>query len=93
MFGRSYEIPIYHNVIMSCIFTVISLSFFVFNYFRDRVVAVYVQGPAWQFKGWPWNGNPVEIFSKSKYSFLFESPVCGCSIVFTLSFNFSVNKY
>ncbi|KAG1676683.1 Parafibromin [Nymphon striatum] len=30
----------------------------------DRVVAVFVQGPAWQFKGWPWNGNPVEIFSK-----------------------------
>ena len=19
---------------------------------------------AWQFKGWPWNGNPTEIFSK-----------------------------
>jgi len=33
--------------------------------FRDRVVAVFVQGPAWQFKGWPWNGNPVEIFSRS----------------------------
>ena len=32
----------------------------------DRVVAVFVQGPAWQFKGWPWNGNPVEIFSRIK---------------------------
>ncbi|XP_041369422.1 parafibromin-like [Gigantopelta aegis] len=32
----------------------------------ERVVAVFVQGPAWQFKGWPWNGNPVEIFSKIK---------------------------
>ncbi|XP_057341546.1 parafibromin-like [Microplitis mediator] len=30
----------------------------------DRVVAVFVMGPAWQFKGWPFNGNPVEIFSK-----------------------------
>ncbi|GAB1597652.1 parafibromin-like [Argonauta hians] len=30
----------------------------------DRVVAVFVQGPAWQFKGWPWDGNPVEIFSR-----------------------------
>uniref|UniRef100_A0A1A9W750 Parafibromin n=1 Tax=Glossina brevipalpis TaxID=37001 RepID=A0A1A9W750_9MUSC len=30
----------------------------------QRVVAVFVMGPAWQFKGWPWNGNPVEIFSK-----------------------------
>lgn len=31
----------------------------------SRVVAVFVLGPAWQFKGWPWDGNPVEIFSKS----------------------------
>jgi parafibromin len=30
----------------------------------ERVVAVFVNGPAWQFKGWPWDGNPVEIFSK-----------------------------
>lgn len=32
----------------------------------DRVVAVFVQGPAWQFKGWPWDGNPVQIFANSK---------------------------
>lgn len=32
----------------------------------DRVVAVFVQGPAWQFKGWPWDGNPTEIFSRIK---------------------------
>ncbi|KAJ8299987.1 hypothetical protein KUTeg_021506 [Tegillarca granosa] len=32
----------------------------------DRVVAVFVQGPAWQFKGWPWGGNPVDIFSRIK---------------------------
>ncbi|KAI8129190.1 hypothetical protein FF38_13099 [Lucilia cuprina] len=30
----------------------------------QRVVAVFVMGPAWQFKGWPWDGNPVEIFAK-----------------------------
>lgn len=30
----------------------------------ERVVAVFVMGPSWQFKGWPWDGNPVEIFSK-----------------------------
>ncbi|CAK8675106.1 parafibromin-like [Clavelina lepadiformis] len=33
----------------------------------ERVVAVFVQGPAWQFKGWPWllqDGSPVDIFSK-----------------------------
>ncbi|KAH7730706.1 RNA pol II accessory factor [Aphelenchoides avenae] len=29
----------------------------------DRVVAVFVQGPAWQFKGWKWDGNPTEIFA------------------------------
>ncbi|OTF77690.1 hypothetical protein BLA29_003418 [Euroglyphus maynei] len=34
----------------------------------NRVVAVFVQGPAWQFKGWPWNGNPVEIFARSKFN-------------------------
>ena len=32
----------------------------------DRVVAVFVLGQAWQFKGWPWDGNPTVIFSKSK---------------------------
>lgn len=32
----------------------------------DRVVAVFAQGPAWQFKGWPWDGNPVEIFVRIK---------------------------
>ncbi|KAJ8918024.1 hypothetical protein NQ315_011477 [Exocentrus adspersus] len=29
----------------------------------DRVVAVWVMGPAWQFKGYPWD-TPVEIFDK-----------------------------
>lgn len=33
----------------------------------ERVVAVFVSGPAWQFKGWPWDGNPVEIFTKGNY--------------------------
>ena len=32
----------------------------------DRVVAVFVMGQAWQFKGWPWDGNPTQIFSKGK---------------------------
>ena len=49
----------------------------------DRVVAVFVMGPAWQFKGWPWDGNPVEIFSRSVFwlqhilvyhSFFWHSP-------------------
>ncbi|XP_045112686.1 parafibromin-like isoform X2 [Portunus trituberculatus] len=30
----------------------------------DRVVAVFAMGPAWQFKGWPNEGNPVEIFNR-----------------------------
>uniref|UniRef100_A0A2K6TTA8 Cell division cycle 73 n=1 Tax=Saimiri boliviensis boliviensis TaxID=39432 RepID=A0A2K6TTA8_SAIBB len=41
----------------------------------DRVVAVFVQGPAWQFKGWPWllpDGSPVDIFAKSKILFVTE---------------------
>jgi hypothetical protein len=25
-------------------------------------------GPAWKFRGWPWDGKPFEIFSKSKCS-------------------------
>ena len=32
----------------------------------NRVVAVFVQGPGWQFKNWPWNGSPVDIFSHIK---------------------------
>ncbi|ELK32347.1 Catenin alpha-3 [Myotis davidii] len=35
----------------------------------DPVMAVIVQGPAWQFKGWPWllpHGSPVDMFVKSK---------------------------
>ncbi|CAH1785859.1 unnamed protein product, partial [Owenia fusiformis] len=31
----------------------------------DRVVAVFVQGPAWQFKGWHW-GQPQDIFARIK---------------------------
>lgn len=38
----------------------------------DRVVAVFVMGPAWQFKGWPWDGNPVEIFSKSNFFYYYD---------------------
>ncbi|KHJ45259.1 RNA pol II accessory factor, Cdc73 family [Trichuris suis] len=30
----------------------------------NRVVAVFVQGPAWQFKGWPLGTNPPDIFTK-----------------------------
>ena len=34
-------------------------------------MAVFVQGPTWQFKGWPWlasDGSPVNIFTKGKTS-------------------------
>lgn len=30
----------------------------------ERVVGVFVMGQAWQFKGWPFQGGPVEILSK-----------------------------
>jgi len=40
------------------------------------VVAVFVAGPAWQFKGWPGissDGSPVDIFTKIKgYHIKFE---------------------
>lgn len=43
----------------------------------DRVVAVFVQGPAWQFKNWPWGGNPVEIFTRVKaFHIKVSSQVC-----------------
>ncbi|KAK1339963.1 hypothetical protein QTO34_018527 [Cnephaeus nilssonii] len=35
----------------------------------DRVVAVFVHGPAWQFKGWPGllpDGSPFDMFAKIK---------------------------
>ena len=64
--------------------------------FRDRVVAVFVQGPAWQFKGWPWNGNPVEIFSRSmseilhcvSYVSIDRLEVRNCLIVFSRNYSF-----
>ena len=34
-------------------------------------MAVFVQGPTWQFKGWPWlasDGSPVNIFTKGSTS-------------------------
>lgn len=30
----------------------------------SRVVAVFVHGPIWQFKGWKWTGGPAEIFQR-----------------------------
>lgn len=35
-----------------------------------RVSAVFVHGPAWQFKGWKWD-NPVELFENSILPFHF----------------------
>ena len=43
---------------------------------RKQVVAVFVAGPAWQFKGWPGltsDGSPVDIFSKSQSKIYRES--------------------
>lgn len=33
----------------------------------NRVVAVFVQGQAWQFKGWPIGSDPAIIFSAGKF--------------------------
>lgn len=51
----------------------------------DRVVAVFVMGPAWQFKGYPWE-NPVEIFAKGKaqnYCGIFLNSSFSCSLCFS----------
>ena len=46
---------------------------------RKQVVAVFVAGPAWQFKGWPGlaaDGSPVDIFTRSESEVgIFESIV------------------
>lgn len=34
----------------------------------SRVKAVFVQGPAWQFKGWKWE-NPADLFQSGTYIF------------------------
>ena len=36
------------------------------------MVAVFVAGPTWQFKGWPGvlaGGSPVDIFARSKLNY------------------------
>lgn len=57
---------------LRCAFLLLVLMVFI----RDRVVAVFVQGPTWQFKGWPETvagKKPVDLFSKcqSRSSFIF----------------------
>lgn len=42
-------------------------------------MAVFVAGPAWQFKGWPGltsDGSPVDIFTKGKLGFTFNCHLC-----------------
>ena len=44
----------------------------------ENVVAVFVQGESWQFKGWKWE-SPVELFSHVKGFWLKyedENPAC-----------------
>lgn len=55
----------------------------------DCVVAVFVSGQASQFEGWPWNGNPVEICSKSKSITMEQVPKASLFIIF-LFFAFQV---
>lgn len=55
----------------------------------DRVVAVWVMGPAWQFKGYPWD-TPVEIFDKSKFSYRDKSVYVKYLIIFSCCFSFEI---
>jgi len=58
-----------------------------------RVVAVFAQGAAWQFKGWKWS-TPVEIFTNVRgFSLCFDDVQPSSAI---LSWNvkvLSINKY
>ena len=59
---------------------------------RKRVVAVFVAGPSWQFKGWPWivkGGSPADIFTKSMLlvcitTMLTISHYCTKGMLFTI---------
>jgi hypothetical protein len=58
------------RILVSISFLILSLSHTYTHTFRDRVVAVFVAGPTWQFKDWPESmkgadANPANIFSKS----------------------------
>jgi hypothetical protein len=33
------------------------------NFGMNFSTFLILKGPAWQFKGWKWNGNPVEVFA------------------------------
>ncbi len=64
-----------------------NVSVLILSLCRDRVVAVFVQGPAWQFKGWPWvaaGGSPVDIFARSKCVISFPKIYLPSPIVSTM---------
>ena len=54
------------------------------------MVAVFVAGPAWQFKGWPGlaaDGSPVDIFTRSEPELGMLQPMLFCvisSVIFTV---------
>ena len=63
----------------------------VFFLCRNRVAAVFVQGPTWQFKGWPWllpDGSPTDIFTKGwrfyiEFMILYESSILNLLFIDT----------
>ena len=58
-----------------------------FHLLRKQVVAVFVAGPTWQFKGWPGissDGSPVNIFSKSKSTDSPSFPPSSLTLFFPL---------
>lgn len=50
---------------------------------RQRVVAVFAIGEAWQFKGWKW-AEPVELFQHGKFAFI---PSGDRTAIFTGMYN------
>ena len=68
-----YPILCHIVVLVSVLHLCVSLSFpfhiSPIPYPRNRVVAVFVAGPMWQFKGWPGltsDGSPVDIFTNGE---------------------------
>lgn len=44
---------------------------------RKRVICVFADGPAWQFRGWPFK-SPVEMFAQG--CVLIDTPALTCTV-------------
>ena len=66
---RGHAAPVTENQIVTVPYRIVDNPLRLERKDWERVVAVFVAGPAWQFKGWPGllpDGSPVNIFTKMK---------------------------